>query len=207
MRNWLGYEWTPEAISSYGIIFFIFFGSVALGIQGWKIWKNKSGDSVSATWVFIFFFMFITYPIFGVKESNSLLAWQGVFRIAFYIPILYGLYKFKGFTKKELLLVRLLFIMIFIMIEFPRTGEFVFSMINFFAVLGVFAQGELIRKEKSAGMVSPVLLFAYAVNVVVWIWYSYEIDDWLVFANSALFLFSYGYTIALWMRFRHKRVM
>lgn len=201
MGKWQYVEWTPEAVSSYGIIFFIFFGSCALFVQGRKIWKNKSGLSVSATWSFIFFFMFLTYPIIGVERQNNLIVWQGVFRVLFYIPILIGLYKFKGFTKKEMMFGRILFMMIFIMVEYPSTGEFIYSIINLFGVIGVFLQGALIKKEQKTGVVSSVLLFAYATNVLFWMWYTYQIKDFFLFINSALFLSAYVYTIIMWIKF------
>jgi hypothetical protein len=201
MEKW-HFDWTPEAISSYGIIFFIFFGSVALFIQGRKIWKNKSGASVSVTWTFIFFFMFVTYPIIGVERSNNLMAWQGVLRILFYLPILWGLCKFEVFTKKDIALVKILFMMVFIMIEYPFTGEFVYSVINLLGVFGVFAQGRLIHKERKTGVVSAILLFAYAINATLWIKYFHETHDSFFFVNSIFFAFAYAYTILVWIKFR-----
>lgn len=202
MQKLLQYEWTPETISSYGIIFFIAFGSWTLFVQGRKIWKNKSGASVSVMWNFIFFFMFLTYPIIGVERQNNLIVWQGVFRVLFYIPILIGLYRFKGFTKKEMTFARILFMMIFIMVEYPFTGEVIYSVINLFGVIGVFLQGALIKKEQKTGVVSSVLLFAYATNVLFWMWYTYQIKDFFLFTNSALFLSAYVYTIIIWIKFR-----
>ncbi len=202
MKEWLNLDWTPETISSYGIIFFIAFGSVALGIQGWKIWKNKSGASVSVPWTFIFFSMFAAYPILGVERHNSLMIWQGALRIAFYVPILYGLYKFEGFTRKERGLARMLFLTVFLMIEYPSAGEFIYGIINILGVFGVFAQGRLIQKEKKTGVVSAVLLFAYATNASLWVWYMYEVKYLLLFLNAALFVPAYVYTIAIWAKFR-----
>lgn len=201
MKEWLYFGWTPEEISSSGIIFFIFFGSVALGIQGWKIWKNKSGLSVSVAWTFIFFFMFLTYPIYGVEKDNSLLTWQGVFRILFYLPILFGLYRFKGFTKKELIFARILFLMIFIMVEYPSTGEAVYTGLNFLGVFGVFMQGWAMQKTNKTGTVSLTLLIAYSLNAGLWTWNTYG-NDFVLFWTSALFLFAYAYTITIWTKIR-----
>lgn len=197
--------WSPESISSIGIIFFIIFGSYALFVQGRKIWKNESGLSVSVVWTFIFFSMFTTYPIIGIERDNILMVIQGVFRIIFYIPILCGLYKFKGFTRTEIVLARLFFVMVFIMIEYPRTGEFVYTTITLFGVAGVFAQGMLIKKEMNAGVVSAVLLFAYATNAGLWIWYNYEIQDFFLFINSIFFMIAYAYTIAMWIKFHRPK--
>lgn len=207
MQKLLQYEWTPEMISSYGIIFFIAFGSVALFIQGWKIWKNKSGASVSVKWTLIFFFMFLTYPIIGVERSNHLMLWQGVFRVLFYVPILIGLLRFKEFTRKETGLVKILFIMIFLMVEYPSAGEFIYTAINFLGVGGVLAQGWLIKREGKTGVVSATLLFAYATNAMLWIWYNYEIGDFFLFVNAILFLTAYMYTIVVWIKFRLKELL
>lgn len=207
MEKLLQIDWTPEAISFYGIIFFIFFGSIALGIQGRKIWKNKSGASVSGVWALIFFFMFLMYPIIGVERGNSLIVWQGVFRVLFYVPILWGLARFKGFTTKELLLARFLFMTIFVMIEYPSTGKFIYSAINFLGVGGIVAQGVLLKKERKSGMVSPVLLFAYATNATLWVWYTYEMKDNFLFINSVFFLAAYAYTISVWIKIRRVLVV
>ncbi len=202
MKEWLNFDWTPEVISFLGILFFIAFGSYALFVQGRKIWKNKSGLSVSVTWTFIFFFMFLAYPIIGAERQNTLLFWQGVFRVLFYVPILVGLYKFKGFTRKEIVLARILFLMIFIMIEYPFTGEFIYTAINLFGVFGIFAQGRLMKEEKGSGVVSPFLLFVYATNILFWLWYTYQVKDLFLFVNTAFFLFAYAYTILMWIKFR-----
>jgi uncharacterized protein with PQ loop repeat len=202
MKEWLYFDWTPEAISSYGIMFFIAFGSCALFVQGRKIWKNKSSASVSAMWTFIFFFMFASYPIIGAERNNFLMVWQGVLRVLFYVPIAVGLHRFGGFTRKEITLAKVLFIMIFLMMEYPSTREFFFTIINFLGVFGVFSQGVLIKKEKSAGVVSALLLFAYAANAALWIWYNYEIGDLFLFVNALLFLAAYAYTIIMWIKFR-----
>lgn len=162
---------------------------------------------MSATWNFIFFFMFLTYPIIGVERENFLLAWQGVFRIAFYLPILWGLCRFKGFAKKEMLLARILFFMIFVMVEYPFTGELIFAALNFLGVLGVFAQGRSMKTENGSGVVSPFLLFVYATNVLFWLWYTYQVKDFFLFVNTAFFLVAYAYTITIWtkIRFRERR--
>lgn len=199
-------SWNSETLSSLGIIFFIIFGSVALFIQGWKIWKNKSGASVSVMWTFVFFFMFLAYPIIGSERNNLLMVWQGAFRILFYTPIVIGLHRFKGFTPKEIEFAKTLFIMIFLMIEYPSAGEFIFTVINFLGVLGVFAQGRLIKEEEKTGVVSATLLFAYATNAMLWIWYNYEIGDIFLFINAILFLAAYAYTIAVWLKFRLKEL-
>lgn len=202
MKEWVRFDWAPEAISFYGIAFFILFGSVALFIQGRKIWKHESGLSVSTTWTFNFFFFFVASVIIGVERQNALLSAQGIFRVVFYLPIIWGLSRFKGFTRQEVVLARTLFLMIFIMIEYPRTGEMIYATINLFGVLGVFAQGLLIRKEKSAGVVSAILLFAYAANATLWVWYMHAINDQFLFLNSTLFLLAYVYTITTWLKFR-----
>jgi hypothetical protein len=203
IKEWLYLDWTPERTLSYGITFFIIFGSCALFVQARKIWKNRSGASVSATWTLIFFAMFVTYMILGEdKRENALLFWQGVFRVAFYIPILIGLFRFKGFTKKDTLLARSLFLIIFFMVEYPSTREFLYSVVNFLGVVGVAAQGRLIQKEQKTGVVSPILLFAYAANATLWVWYTHAINDNLLFLNSTLFLAAYAYTIYMWVKIR-----
>jgi hypothetical protein len=209
MQAWLEYEWTPETVSSCGIMFFIAFGSAALFLQGREIWKNRSALSVSAVWTFIFFFMFLTYPVIGVQRQNTLLITQGVCRIAFYIPILWGLWKFRGFTRGEIILARLLFFLIFLMVEYPSTGEAIYTLINFLGVFGVAAQGVLLRKEGRTGVVSPLLLFAYMTNSTLWMWYTYEIKDLFLFANSMLFLAVYMYAVFIWTRiyFRELRTV
>jgi hypothetical protein len=206
MGKWLRFDWTPEAISSYGIIFFIAFGSIALACQGRKIWKNKSGASVSVMWTFIFFFMFLTYPIIGIERQNNLLCWQGILRILFYLPILCGLYRFAVFTKKDAALARILFIMIFVMIEYPITGEFIYTVINSLGVFGVAAQGVLLHKEGKTGVVSPILLFAYAANTILWVWYNHQIHDRFLFVNAVFFLAAYLFTITVWVQIRFREL-
>lgn len=206
MQAWFKYEWAPETVSFYGIVFFIFFGSVALFFQGREIWKTRTALSISAVWTFIFFFMFLTYPVIGVQRQNALLVTQGVCRIAFYIPILWGLWKFRGFTRGEIILARLLFLSAFLMVEYPSTGEVIYTLVNFLGVFGVAAQGVLLKKEGRTGVVSPVLLAAYITNSTLWTWYTYEIKDPFLFANSTLFLAAYVYTVFVWTKIRFREL-
>ena len=98
-----------EVVSSGGIIFFAFLGGLTLLKQAWRIWKEpeKKGKSVNTTWISYFTCMYIVVFTYGVFNKYTPLLFNGSVRFLCHLPVLIGLYKFKGFNKCLLLMITL----------------------------------------------------------------------------------------------------
>lgn len=195
--------WNAEFIGGTGIVVFVFVGLWALLRQNKDIWNGESGKSVSVIWFMYFLFLHIAIAIYALSLEK--LSWpllvNGVVRGGPHIPILIGLYKFKGFSRKEKWLLVIFSAGIAAMFFLPYKEMF-FIVWSVGAFLSMLTQPYEIRKEKDAGVVNIHLLIFYLIGSVFWIVYSAGIRNWAVCSVSISYLFVSVLAIAAWIKYR-----
>src|SRR3989344_5868441 len=104
--------WNLLTLSLVGTISFSVLGAIGLWKQSGAIWKLKSGKSVSVSYMSFYFCYFAAGLIHSLSLDDKLitLAIHCFGRMAFHVPILIGLWKFKRFTAKEKVLSSLFFL-------------------------------------------------------------------------------------------------
>lgn len=208
-KEFRGWGWDekhlPITISFLGTSFFAVLGAWGLVKQNRKIWRDCSGDSVSVAWNSVFAFMFTAFFIYGIEINSLACIIQGVFRTLFYIPILVGLYRYKGFTQKESWLSILMFVAIVVMLIAPaKVVPVIFMSFSFAGVIAAGFQPWEIYKWKSRGNVSLELLVVYAMSIVFWAGYGYFIKDTLLAIMMSLYLVVYFTGVYLWLYYWKK---
>ena len=195
------FGWNALTISFVGIIFFSLLGTWGLYHQNKKIWNNRSGESVSVKWFIMYVFLYIAFLIYGMGQNSAALMFHGIVRIIFNVPILIGLYCFKGFTKTEWSIFFFLAVCTFVMAIFPRSG-LLFLLFAYGGATAAATQPWEIWRTKSSGKVSIKLVIIYMVSSLFWGIYSFAFDDLVMKIVFISYFTVYAITARLWFKYR-----
>src|SRR3989339_685777 len=149
-------------ISAIIIVIFSILESWGIYKQNKKIWDKKSGESVSVAW-FIFFSDFV-YCIFS-KEAAIII--NGLASL-FVVPIVVGLWRFKGFSKIDFFVFLLCVLGFVVMLIFPFK-KIMFLLFSFGSILALIAQLVEMHKTKAVGVIEIKLIQVYftGYNIIV----------------------------------------
>ena len=138
--------------------------------------------------------------VYGLTISSLALILNGLLAV-FYVPIMAGLRKFKGFTGLDNVLIAGLVVAILAMILLPYKSIFFFA----FAIGGLVSATlqplEMVRKKSAEGL-SIRLIGAILFGNAVWFVYGLSVADWVLIAVNAIAFVIFGMTAGLWLRYR-----
>ncbi|MCI0532607.1 hypothetical protein L0Y49_00115 [bacterium] len=167
---------------------FTIAGTYVLWEQIKKIWRHKSGVSLSITWSVTLFFMFVILIEYGLNEWSLAYLIQGIFRTGCYIIILYGLFKFKEWAPHDYLIFAIgSFLCIAAAIHKPYL-ETVFIGISIAGIIGVIHQACVLWQARIRGIVHMPVVFVYGANAATWIFYSAIIGKWWIATLNGAFV-------------------
>jgi uncharacterized protein with PQ loop repeat len=141
------YAQRAEIVSSFAIVILAILAGWSLHRQRLRIWKSKSGASISVSWMLYFCFLSWVYFVYGWATDKTPMIFHGLIRGVFHVPILIGLWKFKSYTRKEKGLVWVLFFLLALMIVIPWRN-YLFLLLSSFGVVSMFLQPwEMVRES------------------------------------------------------------
>ncbi len=168
----------------FNLLTFVFAGTIFFSVlQGWglwrqtqKVWESRSGDSVSVLFFGYGMFYFFAFIFYGIHEAKLAAILNGALGFV-YIPLMVGLHKFKGFTRKEVSLLIVFSLMVPAMIFMPVRQMLL--MIFLFGVAGatIFQIVELVKLGK-AGVIEPRFYAVFIITAFFWWGYSFLVNDW-----------------------------
>ena len=197
------FGWNVLTLSFFATIVFSLLGVFYLWRQFTEIWSNKSGKSVSVTWICYFLFGYIATLFYGVHKDSLALVISAALRIPISALVLFGLWKFKGFKKIDQ---GIFFGSIVLMIAMIFSSEKVwfYLFFSFGSVISLATQPIEIWKNKSSGVVVIKVFVIYAISCLFWIPYAFITRNWaLEFIVFSFFVISIA-TIILWFRYREE---
>lgn len=195
--------WNVPTFTFLATLFFAVLGAWGLAQQAREIWRQRSGASVSVVWMSVFFFMFVSFFIYGLERRSLALIIQGCCRVPLYVPLLLGLWRFKGFTRRECAVFLCLLVVLVFLVCVPPVSLKYF----FFSYLGLAVtvlQPWEIWRAKKAGVVSLKLLTVYVGSTVFWTLYGLAFRDSTIFITALSYVVVYLVTIWLWLRYRER---
>jgi len=194
-------EWTPELISSIGTIFFSTLIAWGLVIQGVAIWKHRSGRSVY-TPLFIFLTgTRIAALLYGISADSIPLIYNGIVTFFATMPMLIGLWKYKGFSRFEKLISWITITLNLVAWLSPYESQ-IFLLFSLVLLGFAFKQPWEIYKERSSGVVKLELLIVTFFNSGFWLAYGFLADKWVIKITSPGFFLVFLVTSVLWFRYR-----
>lgn len=194
------FGWNITTVSAFAIIFFSTLQGYGFLEQNQRIWKAKSGKSVSITWLIFSAFTFVVIFIYGLSIKSGVLMYTG-FLALFHVPILIGLKKFEGFS----LINKIIFIgcvsAVALMILMPFKDKIFFAF-QFAGIATAATQPWKIKKAKDPGVVEiKLILFLFTANIF-WFAYGFAIKDWVLIITTPLALTIFGLTAIFWRYYK-----
>lgn len=195
-QNW---GLNSPTIGSLGIIVFTLIEGWGLKKQNENIWENTSGESVSVTFFsFVMFFMF-TFFIYGIYANSLSITINGLVLGILHVPIVAGLWKFKGFSKAEKICAAASAMMIPTMIFLPWKDA-IYLVLAFTTLLAASTQPWEIWRNNKAGELSIQLLIVYLMSTIFWMVYAFSTRQLALEITTSATLVIIVITIILWSR-------
>lgn len=171
------------SISSIGTMIFSVWGNWGLWKQNQAIWHHKSGKSVSVNYFTFNLAYFLAGFVYGFSSSYITMIIHCLGRFIFHIPILIGLWKFKGFKYSEYFFLAL-FLFLVVLSIFPQFKALVF-LIYSLGMIGTYVLQPLeIFQNKDAGTVEPELHMIYFGSGLSWTMYGFATGDLILILTT-----------------------
>ena len=175
-------------ISTLSTVVFSFIKGFGITKQGIDIWKKKSGENVSPTFFFYNFFYFLIFLMYGVEENDVAIIVNGSL-VFLYLPILLGLKKYRGFSKKEIGLIAIMGLIVPTSLVIDKDQAII--IFSLAAVIAIFSQAKEVWNTKSFGTFSVRYLQTFLVATIFWGIYYALTKNWRLFglntAESVIF--------------------
>ena len=200
----LGWNNLGITIGFVGTIFFSFFEGFGLASQGWKLWSEpeKKGAALSVKWMSVSAALFIAIFFYGESANQFSSAVNGLFLVPLYCPILFGLYRFKGFSEEDWNIIEWLLAALVIDCCFPfaTVRTTIFMVVNVMNVWMMLDEPKEMNRLQSTGVVDPKMLMIFVTSSSFWIVYAAALGDWVLTLIAASSLAAIGYTMATWWK-------
>lgn len=193
--------WNALTVGFVGVLLFSFVEGWGVWQQNKTIWKSKSGESVSVIWFTYSTALFGVVFIYGLSTKSIALTFNGLLLTLLYIPLVVGLWKFKGFTKIEKIC-SAFFLAIAIACVFVPYKDWFFLIFTAGNILFSFTQPYEIWKNKSSGVIEIKFLTVFLASTIFWMTYAYASHDWVLKIISPAYLVILSVTIILWFKYR-----
>ena len=195
------FGWNALTIGFLGTVLFTFVEAWGVWQQKRAIWENQSGESVSVIWFSYFAALMAVMLIYGITIKSITLILNGLLLAILHVPILVGLWRFKGYTRTEKAMTACFLAAIAAMAIVPFKDWF-FLLFTAGNVLFSLGQPYEIWKNKNSGVVEIKLLAVYLVSSLFWLIYAYAIGDWVLQILSPAYSVILTLTVLVWFRYR-----
>jgi len=165
------------------------------------IWEEQSGASVSVSLFCYMTCIYFVTALYGISVNSVALMVDGTILSLSCVPILIGLWKFKGFTGREKAVGLACLAVPFIMHWSPRK-DIVYLALCLFNIVPILAQIWEMWRERSSGVVSISFLWTVFATLSVWSVYGFVFGDWAMQVAYPSILAVIVLAIVTWYRFR-----
>src|SRR3989339_375915 len=143
--------------------------------------QNFGFNAITISAIIIVIFSYFVYGIF-TKEAAIII--NGLASL-FVVPIVVGLWRFKGFSKIDFFVFLLCVLGFVVMLIFPFK-KIMFLLFSFGSILALIAQLVEMHKTKAVGVIEIKLIRVYLVSTAVFVVYSIFVNDWPLLIISVL---------------------
>jgi len=192
------FGWNYLTIIAVMTMLLTVFQAYGISCQSQKIWRTKSGESLSATLFFMYCFYFIAFFFYGLSKNSLAMTFNALLAIP-YVPVVVGLIKFKKLTLAEKISLPLSMAIVPLMII--TTEKDALLSVLFIISLGILAMQPIeMLKTKTRGAVDIKFIFIFSITSVFWLIYATTIHNpVLTFFNSGA-LIIYALVIYLYYK-------
>ena len=203
------FGWNAMTVSFIATVILTMSRAWAVMHQNSNVWRERSGKSVPVSVYVSSLFSLIATLIYGISESKVALIINGGTLFPLHIPILIGLWRYKGLALREKALAVVMIAMIGLMLVSPSKGGF-YLVLAGTSVLMFIEQPWLIWANQSRGVVSIKFLSVSLISSCFWTMYSFAVNDLPLKIICISFFFIALVAVLLWLRYNEdelKRVV
>lgn len=176
--EWQGWGYNALTISFIATAVFTVLEGWGFLMQNRSIWRNKSGESISVSLFIYFGCLFITVIAYGYCIKSIAAILNGMLGFL-HLPILFGLWKYKGYTKLETGCLCVFPVMIPAMIFLPWKDLLMISLL-FGSIIPLAMQLYEMWRAKSAGVVDARFIGILIISTAFWVVYAFAIENWVM---------------------------
>jgi uncharacterized protein with PQ loop repeat len=176
--EWQGWGYNALTISFIATAVFTVLEGWGFWMQNLSIWRNKSGESISVVLFIYFGCLFISVIAYGYNIKSMAAIFNGMLGFL-HLPILFGLWRYKGYTKLEIGCLCAFPAMIPAMIFLPWKDLLMISML-FGSIIPLAMQLYEMWRAKSAGVVDARFLGVLIISTAFWVVYAFAIQNWVM---------------------------
>jgi uncharacterized protein with PQ loop repeat len=173
--EWQGWGYNALTISFIATAVFTVLEGWGFWMQNRSIWRNKSGESISVSLFIYFGCLFITVIVYGYYIKSIAAIFNGMLGFM-HLPILFGLLKYKGFTKLEKGVSCVFPVMIPAMIFLPWKDLLMISLM-FGTIVPLLMQLYEMWRAKSAGVINARFIGILIISTAFWVIYAFAIRN------------------------------
>ena len=199
--EWQGWGYNALTISFIATAVFTVLEGWGFWMQNLSIWRSKSGASISVSLFIYFCCLFITVIAYGFYIKSIAAIFNGMLGFL-HVPILFGLWKYKGFTKLETGALCIFPLMVPAMISLPWKDLMMISLL-FGTIVPLLMQLYEMWRAKSAGVLNARFIGILIISTAFWVIYAFAIENWVMEVIYPLTLVILILIFAL--RFRYAR--
>jgi uncharacterized protein with PQ loop repeat len=176
--EWQGWGYNALTISFIATAVFTVIEGWGFWMQNISIWRKKSGESISVVLFIYFGCLFTTVIVYGYYINSMAALFNGMLGFL-HLPILFGLWKYKGYTKLEIGCLCAFPVMIPAMIFLPWKDLLMISML-FGSIIPLSMQLYEMWRAKSAGVVDARFIGVLIISTAFWVVYAFAIHNWVM---------------------------
>lgn len=188
----------------WNIVTFGFLGAMVTGALGFwgvfkqaqSIWQQRSGRSVSVILFTYGSLFFAAGCVYGISIGSLALIIMGG-RVLVHIPVLIGLWKFKGFKWWETTL-GLLFLAIFVAMLTSSHQDWFYFILSLGATMSIVPQLVELLFNRCRGAVNVQFLWIMLIGATFWTFYALAIGNWVLSICNPLFTVFILATLVAW---------
>lgn len=188
----------PLFISATLTVVFTIVQGYGLFQQSGRVWRDRSGESLSVIFFGYAMFYFLAFMLYGAQKQSIAMTLNGALGYV-HIPILAGILKFKGFTRKEWLFLGMFSLMVPAFLVLKGDLLEIMLMACLFGILVTLGKQTIetwsfVKLRRTGGADKPIalepkFLLAFMTTNVFWFVFALYIASWpLIIFNPLAFL-------------------
>lgn len=171
-----------------------------LAQQGRRIWIEKSAQSLSPPFFFLFLFSLMSQIFYGINQHSLALVLSGLVSLII-IPIVIGIIKYQKLSMTDWLSLLLSTAIVPIMILIANKNAFL-SLLLIIGLTTLICQLMAIVKEKSRGLIEIKLIIILLAEALFWVFYSHIIKNIILEVFHICLTIIYIIIIYLYKRYK-----
>lgn len=186
-------------LTALGVVFFTCLQGYGTWEQGRTIWRKRSGKGVSSVMVIFSTCYFFAFFAYGMSQSSIAMALNGLLGFVF-IPIVIGLWRFRGFSIAEWIYFAVCLALAPAMALVENKDLFLLVLLG--AVIGTSipqtVKAYQAWQASDPGAIEPKFFVVFMATNAFWFIYALAIGNWVLQIFNPISFANLSLTLTFW---------